>query len=296
VTRLGALALLAALVLACGREDGKEGVKPTAEASVPGVETVVAAVQPVRDVVEAFATVAPAGEPPEVRDARSDLAAAEARRGLAAQQVRRLEVLAQGGVAPRKELDAARAEEASAAAAAVRARQVLAAFGSGADPRPLAADETWVVARVLQGDVSRVQAGAEARLVADAAPGRPFPGQVDAAPAYVDPTTRLAPLRVRLRDPEHALRPGMTGGLAIEVGAPRSAVVVPAAAVVLDGARPFVFVEDGAGHFAPQPVRVGVARDGSVEIADGLAAGARVVTTGAASLLSATRLPAGGQD
>ena len=108
----------------------------------------------------------------------------------------------------------------------------------------------------------------------------------------MDSATHLAPVLVRVGDPEHALRPGMTGAARIEVGAPRQAVVVPASAVVYDEARPVVFVEEGAGRFVTHPVRVGVARDGRVEIVTGVAAGARVATTGAASLLSATRLPA----
>jgi len=44
-------------------------------------------------------------------------------------------------------------------------------------------------------------------------------------------------------------------------------------------------------------VRLGVVRDGAVEVVSGVDAGATVVTTGAASLLSATQLPAGdGED
>lgn len=288
-------ALAAALVVlaaSCGPTDEREGVPPAVEATVPGIETAVAVVQPMRAVVDAFGAVVPAGEPAEVRDARSERAAAEARRVLAVQQTQRLQALTRGAVAPRRELEAARAEEASAAAAAARAQQVLDAFGSSGEGEALAGGEAWVIGRVVQRDLPRIERGAEARFVADALADRPLAGRVDAPPAYVDPATRLAPVRVRVQDPDRGLRPGMTGAVTIEVGAPHPAVAVPAAAVVLDGAQPFVFVEEPAGHFTAQAVRLGVARDGLVEIVDGLAAGARVVTTGAASLLSATRLPA----
>jgi hypothetical protein len=290
------LIVIAVAAFACGREhDEGAGAAPAgSEATVPGVETAVAAVEPVRDTVDGFGAVTSAGEPAEVRDARAELAAAEARRQLAAQQARRLEALATGAVAPRREIDAARAEEAAAAAAAARARQVLGAFGAVAEGSPLADDEVWVLARILQRDVPLVEAGAGASMRADAVPEPVLAGRVDAPPAYVDPLTQLAPVRLRVRDPARALRPGMTGAVRIEVGAPRAAVVVPAAAVVRDGAQPFVFVEAAAGRFEAQPVRIGVTRDGRVEIADGVAAGARVATIGAASLLSATRLPAGG--
>src|ERR671936_2529971 len=111
------LLVLAGLALACNRPGTEEGEQRARQrAEVPGIETAVATVAPVRDQVRAFGAVAPEAEPPAMRDARTALAEAEARRALAAQQVRRLEPLA-GGIAPRKEVDAARAEEAAAAAA-----------------------------------------------------------------------------------------------------------------------------------------------------------------------------------
>jgi len=288
------LVLAALLAAACEVEHEAERGAPV-EAIVPGLETAAAAAETVCDQVRGAGAVAAEAEAPEVRDARAALAEAEARRTLAAQQVERLTALARGAVAPRKELEAARAEETSAAAAAARARHVLAVFGPGAGGTSLAPDETWLMANVVQSDLAAVAAGAEARFVPDAFPGRAFAARVDAAPAYVDPATRLAPVRVRVRDPGRVLRPGMTGAVAIEVGTPRPAITVPAAAVVYDGPQPVVFVEEGPGRYVPHPVRLGVARDGKIEIAIGVAAGGRVVTTGAASLLSATRLPVGAE-
>jgi cobalt-zinc-cadmium efflux system membrane fusion protein len=74
------------------------------------------------------------------------------------------------------------------------------------------------------------------------------------------------------------------------------AVVVPADALVYDGAQAVVFVPGAAGGYDLRPVGVGIVRDGRVEITSGLSAGTPVVTTGAASLLSAARLPAGETD
>jgi multidrug efflux pump subunit AcrA (membrane-fusion protein) len=242
--------------------------------------------------VQAFGTVAADGETTEARDARTARDEAEARLALATQQLRRLEALAASAIAPRKELEAAQAEYVAAQAAATRARQALGAFGGGAARATLDAGETWVVAEVLQRDLALVTAGATVRFAPDAIADRRFAGRVDASPGYVDPRTHLAPVRLRLRDADGALRPGLTGAVAIEVGMPRPAVMVPEAAVVFDGGQALVFAEESPGKFTPHPVRIGVTRDGAVEIAEGLEAGARVATTGAASLLSALRLPA----
>ena len=288
------LALLACLA-AC--DSGSGASEPSAaiaeRVGVPGIETAVVAEEMVRDSVVAACVVAAEAEPPTLRDARTQLEEAQARERLAAQQLRRVEELSEV-VAPRKELEAARAEQAAAVASAERARMALAAFGARARGTALAREETWASAQILQRDVARVEAAAPVRFRADAYPGRSFEGRVDAVPAFVDPAAGSGPARVRLRDPEHLLRPGMTGALAIDAGAPRGALVVPAASVVYDGAQPVVFAQDGGGRFAPRPVRLGVARDGRVEVTGELGAGAQVVTTGAASLLSALRLPGSG--
>ena len=204
---------------------------------MPGVETAPAATEPVQELVRAFATVVADEQLAEVRDAQTQLAQAEARRRLAAQQVRRLEELAKGAVAPLKELEAARADAAAASAEATRASKVLAGFGADQDHAPLADGEQWVIARVAQVDVPHIAAGAPAAFSADAFPERELPARVDAGPAYVDPATRTAPVRLRVRDPAQQLRPGMTGAVTLEMGAPHDAVVVPVAAVVYDDAR-----------------------------------------------------------
>lgn|GEM_PF-1810717 len=299
--RAAVLATLLGLTfqLACGRPAAEEGEKVASAGGAPavvGVATVVAAEETVADEVQGFGTVAAEAEPPEVRDAWAQLAEAEAQQRLAHEQVTRLEALARGAVAPRKELEAARAAAAAADAAAARARQALAAFGPRMAAAPLAPGEAWLLVQVVQRDVPRVVPGAAVRFLPDALPGRALAGRVDAAAAFVEATSRTAPVRVRVADPEHLLRPGMTGAVGIAAGAPRRAVVVPTDAVVYDGAQPVVFVPAAGGGYEARPVGLGVVRDGRVEITHGLAAGTAVVTTGAASLLSAARLPAGEVD
>jgi cobalt-zinc-cadmium efflux system membrane fusion protein len=286
-----AVVLLGFLIGCAGEPPAHEPAAP----AVPGVETTAAGVERIRDVLHVPGVVSPDGSTPEARDARHDLEAAEARLHLAEQQTARARALAPGNVAPRKDLEAALAEEASARAAAERARQVVDAFGGAAPPSPQGR-AAWVVARVPQESMPAVVAEAAAAFTADVE-GRPVVGGVvDAPPSYVDTTSRTAPVRIRTDDAAHRLLPGTSGSVAIEVGAPRDAVVVPEIAVVYDDHRPLVFVDDGHGGFTATPVRLGVVRAGRAEIAEGVPAGARVATTGAASLLSAARLGAGGAD
>ena len=294
VTRTPAILMLV-VAAACGGGSADHEAAELVK-TVPGIETVVAATASVRGLARIPGAVVPDGLTPEARDARNDLAAAEARATLAAQQTARLRALTPGDVSPRKELEAAIAEETTARASALRARQLLQTLGGSTELPPLERGHTWVVGRVPQEGLARVIAGAPAEFTADL-DGRPtFTGTVDAAPTFVDPATRTAPVRVRAADPSSRLVPGLTGSLAVEVGDLHDAVVVPEAALVYDDRHPLVFVDDGHGGFTQTIVTVGVVRGGRVEITSGIAAGTRVVTTGAASLLSAARLATGGAD
>jgi hypothetical protein len=293
IRRLASIFLV--LAAACAREPAGGGEAAPARA-VPGLETAVVSTERVRDVLRVPGLVAPDGLTPEARDARTELTTAEARLRLAIQQTARLRALAPGDVSPKKELEAALAEEASARAAAEHARQIAATLGGTAETGAVDGGGAWLVARVPQEAVGLVVAGAPARFTPDAGDRSSFAAAVAAPPSYVDAASRTAPVRVRATDPERRLLPGMTGSLAIEVGDPHDGVVAPEAAVVYDAERALVFVDDGHGGYTETPVTVGVVRDGRAEIVTGLAPGARVATTGAASLLSAARLGAGAAD
>jgi len=279
------VALLAVLSACRGPADGPGTSPPPV---VPGIVTVAARTQEVTDSVQAFGTVVGDGERAEVRDARAQLAEAEARAKLAAEQTARLQVLSRGGVAPRKELEIAQAEHASATAAAARARAVLGSFGSATPVPTLAGEAAWVMAEVPQDDVGRVRPGATATFEMDG--GRALVGSVEAAASYVSTSTRTGAVRLRVHDPEKMLRPGMTGTVSIAIGVPRTAVVVPAEAILQDGANRLAILEEEPGRYLPRTIEPGTTVGGWTEVRAGIAPGTRVVTTGATSVLSATRL------
>jgi len=291
---LGIALIACAVGVACSRPSAPEPERDEAAKSVPGLETALAEEATVRDEVRAAGAVAADVELPEARDTRALVAEAEARRQAASEQVARLRPLVREAIAPRKELEAAVAEETAATAAVERARAAHAALGGGAAREPLRAGESWMIAQVVQSDVARCGAGSEVDFAADAFPSDSFAGMVAVEAGYVDAASRLAPVAVRLSDPDRRLRPGMTGRVHIR-SAPRRAVVVPRSAVVVDGDASVVFVAGEGGGFAAQRVEIGAGDGDRVEVARGLAAGARVVARGAASLLSAERLPAAGE-
>jgi Cu(I)/Ag(I) efflux system membrane fusion protein len=107
----------------------------------------------------------------------------------------------------------------------------------------------------------------------------------------LDPATRTVQLRIELANPRLELKPDMYGDvlLAADLG-PRLAV--PASAVLETGTRSLVFVETGAGRFAPREVRIGLRLSEQYEVLEGLVEGERIVTSGNFLVDSESRLSA----
>jgi len=98
-------------------------------------------------------------------------------------------------------------------------------------------------------------------------------------------------VRVVIPNPDGALKPGMFAKvrLAGSKGEAREGLFVPGAAVQRDGDKSIVFVPLGDTEFQVRDVETGVSADGWVQITRGVAAGEKVVTTGAFQLKSEAR-------
>jgi hypothetical protein len=116
-------------------------------------------------------------------------------------------------------------------------------------------------------------------------PGVPKP--LDLEPQHIhdsgviDPATRALGLQMELQNPGEQLLVGQVG-TAILYGRDRQRVTaVPAAAVLMEAGRPYVFVQIGGEQFLRRFIEV-ASRDGErVGIKSGVAPGERVVTRGA---------------
>ncbi|WP_437979210.1 efflux RND transporter periplasmic adaptor subunit [Sorangium sp. So ce295] len=80
--------------------------------------------------------------------------------------------------------------------------------------------------------------------------------------------------------PADDLWPGASVVLAARLGAPRTALAVPRAAVVEIDTRPYVFVQADGEHFEKRRVTLGDADGAFVEVRSGVAKGERIVTRG----------------
>ena len=113
----------------------------------------------------------------------------------------------------------------------------------------------------------------------------------------VDPTTLALPVLFDVENPDSQLLIGQTGTALLYQRDRVRGLGVPKAAVLLEGGRPYVFVQVGGERFVRRYIEI-TARDGDwVGLQSGLAEGDRVVTRGAydVQLASAAKgLPAEG--
>ncbi|MEO5728662.1 MAG: efflux RND transporter periplasmic adaptor subunit, partial [Byssovorax sp.] len=147
-------------------------------------------------------------------------------------------------------------------------------------------DEVLVLGDVPQRDAVMLTAGMKALVSFAGSTSAPIEGVVETVSEVVDPERQTVPIRVRVKTGERKLRPNAYVDLTFTPSGDAPVVQVPAEAVVSDGAASVVFVETEPGVFRRRPVQLGRQTKEKAEIASGLAAGERVVTSGALLLLN----------
>ncbi|WP_444984101.1 efflux RND transporter periplasmic adaptor subunit [Halomonas mongoliensis] len=112
-------------------------------------------------------------------------------------------------------------------------------------------------------------------------PDERFEGHVESVGSRVDPVSRSVSVRARLENPERRLRPGMLMEVIVQ-RSPREAVVVPESVLVPSGDRQYVLVidEDDQNRVERREVKVGERRTGQVEILEGIEAEELLVAHG----------------
>ncbi len=250
----------------------------------------------------------------EVAGAGAGLSEAHINRIAAEQNLARAERLAAEGAGSQRDVVDARTALATARTEESRAGAVLQSLGAprvgvglytlrapiagtvvqrslrvGAEARPDASepaflvadlDHVWVLAHIHEGQGSAVHPGDRAEIDVPALPGRHFTSAVDHVADAVDPNSRTLVVRIRLENPDHALKPEMFARVTLRT---RSAGValVPNTALVTEADGYAAFVETSPGRYARRHVTLGAELSGSAQVIDGLRPGERVVVEGA---------------
>ncbi len=139
----------------------------------------------------------------------------------------------------------------------------------------------WVVAELFESDTIGVHPGTKTHVTVASAPGRVFDAAVETVSAVVDPERHSIPIRVRLENPDGALKPNTFARMQFYTQAPPGSVDIPSTALVTDGSNQYVYTRSPEGKFARKRVTAGAAREGRVIVTEGLNAGDIVVERGA---------------
>jgi membrane fusion protein, heavy metal efflux system len=138
----------------------------------------------------------------------------------------------------------------------------------------------WILCDVYENDLGIVGVGDAAEMRLNAYPDRIFGGVVQDISRVLDPNTRSAKVRVVLRNPDGALRPGMFAVATFRSRRSRPRLVVPGAAIMRLQDRDWVFRKEGDRRFRRVEVHaLGEAGAGLVQVQDGLKPGDQIIAT-----------------
>ncbi|HEX3762178.1 MAG TPA: efflux RND transporter periplasmic adaptor subunit, partial [Kofleriaceae bacterium] len=142
--------------------------------------------------------------------------------------------------------------------------------------------EVWVVADLFESDVGALAPGSKAKVTLAGAggPGGERDAVIDQVSSVVDPDRHTVPVRLRLANPDGALRPNAYATIRW-FDPSQAAVTLPASAVLSDGAKSYVYRQEPDGALRRHDVTVGTASAGTVPVIAGVQSTDQVVLSGA---------------
>ena len=241
---------------------------------------------------------------------RAELAGLEADLAFARNNLERTQSLIERNLASREGLDSARTalQRAEAAVGSKRAliakKQIRAPFDGTLGIRNVNVgqfvtagttlvglqdlDSLFADFSVPQQQIRSLAAGQPVRITVDAFPGQAFDGRITAIDSQVDETTHTLRAQATIANTGRALRPGMYALVEVALPLMKGVVVVPKTAIAYSLYGDSVFVvheekaEDGSAVLKVKrtPVKLGFEHDQEVVVAQGIAPGDRVVSSG----------------
>ena len=175
----------------------------------------------------------------------------------------------------------------------------------------------WVEADVYEKDIPFLQVGQDIEATVEACPHRTFGGKLALIYPELETATRTNRIRLKLDNPDQALRPGMFATVHIntplesiepfksaaaerarvvfasldsDAASPNEFLCVPERAVVDTGSKKVVYVEREPGLFEGVEVELGPRHDDYYPVIKGLRAGDKVAAAGGFLIDAETRL------
>ena len=137
----------------------------------------------------------------------------------------------------------------------------------------------WVTAMVPEKDLAAISKNQDAEVSLMAYPDRVLHGKVLFVSDVIEPDTRRNKLRIAFANADRALKPNMFATVTL-VGSPRSRILLPSSALLMNNDRTSVFVAVAPWTFERRVVEPDLEEGTSVAIRSGVNAGDQVVVKG----------------
>ena len=143
----------------------------------------------------------------------------------------------------------------------------------------------WVTSDVPENSIRLISVGESVDIMLDAYPDQTFSGRVARIADVLDPKTRTIKVMIELDNARGRFKPEMFGRIR-HLEAVREIPALPVGAIIQDGGKNIVYVEQGRGRFEAREVITGHRSGDLVTIVSGLQPGERVVVDGVMLLRS----------
>jgi membrane fusion protein, heavy metal efflux system len=137
----------------------------------------------------------------------------------------------------------------------------------------------WMTSDVPENAIRLVSVGESVDITLDAYPDQAFSGRVARIADTLDPKTRTIKVMIELNNARGRLKPEMFGRIRHLEGV-QETPALPVGAIVQDGGKNIIYVEQGKGRFEAREVVTGRRSGGLAPIVSGARPGERVVVDG----------------
>jgi len=150
----------------------------------------------------------------------------------------------------------------------------------------------WVLFDAYESDLPFLKVGNSISFSLQALPGSKFTTNIKFIDPVMDPTSRVAKVRVEVNNASGKLKPEMfaTGVVKANLNQYKDKLVIPSTAVLWTGKRSVVYVKQNDGSFKMREIELGPMLGNSYVVLDGLTDGEEIITEGTFSVDAASQL------
>ncbi|NSL90903.1 efflux RND transporter periplasmic adaptor subunit [Chitinophaga sp. Mgbs1] len=154
-------------------------------------------------------------------------------------------------------------------------------------------NQLWVEADVYPAEAAAVQPGQSVKVLVAGYEHEPQQMTIQFINPVLQSGSQLMQIRGAIANPDNRWQPGLQANILLPVKSRGDVLTLPVDAVIRDARGTHVWIEKKKGEFEPRRVQTGMENFDAVEITEGLAAGEKVVVTGAYLLYSEFMLKKG---